>query len=124
MNLLIVDDLPNVVEGIAKDISWNTLGFSGVFKAYNALEAKGILLSQDISIMLCDIQMPVESGLELFTWMKEQKMQVYTIFLTSHAEFEYAQQAIKLGAEDYIVQPAPYTEIFNAVRKAVDKVKK
>lgn len=123
MNLLIVDDLPNVVEGLAKGISWETLGFSHVFTACNAPEARGILLHWDISVMLCDIQMPVESGLELFQWVQSQNMQVYTIFLTSHAEFEYAQQAIKLGAEDYIVQPAPYEEIFNAVAKAVKQVK-
>lgn len=123
MNLLIVDDLPSVVEGMAKGISWNTLGFERIFKAYNAVEARSILLNNDISVMLCDIQMPVESGLELYTWMKESGMQVCTIFLTSHAEFEYAQQAVKLGAEDYIVQPAPYSEIYNAVRNAVSKVK-
>lgn len=123
MNLLIVDDLPSVVDGIARGISWNTLGFTHVYKAYNGPEARGILLEKDISVMLCDIQMPVESGLELFQWVQEQGMQVHTIFLTSHAEFEYAQKAIKLGAEDYIIQPAPYSEIYGAVRKAVERLK-
>lgn len=122
MNLLIVDDQPQVTDGLARGIPWNSLGFRNVFKAYNALDARKILLKQPIAVMLCDIQMPVENGLELFAWMKQQGMQVRMIFLTSHAEFEYAQQALKLGSADYIIQPAPYSDIYDAVRIAVQDV--
>ena len=122
MNLLIVDDQPQVTDGLERGIPWNNLGFRNVFKAYNALDARKILLEQPISVMLCDIQMPVENGLELFAWMKQQGMQTRMIFLTSHAEFEYAQQALKLGSADYIIQPAPYSDIYDAVRIAVQDV--
>lgn len=122
MNLLIVDDQPLVTDGLERGIPWESLGFQNVFKAYNALDARKILLEHPIAVMLCDIQMPVESGLELFAWMRQSDMETRMIFLTSHAEFEYAQQALKLGSVDYIVQPAPYSEIYNAVRIAVQKV--
>lgn len=122
MNLLIVDDQPWVTDGLEQGIPWSNLGFRNVYKAYNALDARKILLEQPISVMLCDIQMPVENGLELFAWMKRRGMHTRTIFLTSHAEFEYAQQALKLGSADYIIQPAPYSDIYNAVRIAVQEV--
>lgn len=122
MNLLIVDDQPLVTDGLERGIPWESLGFQKVFKAYNALDARKILLEHPIAVMLCDIQMPVENGLELFAWMRQSGMETRMIFLTSHAEFEYAQQALKLGSVDYIVQPAPYSEIYNAVRIAVQKV--
>ena len=120
MTLLIVDDLPTVVDGLEKGIYWNELGIDQVYTAYNALEARTILSDKAIDVMLCDIQMPVESGLQLFQWMRAQEhLDVRVIFLTSHAEFEYAQQALKLGGFDYIVQPAPYGEVFEAVRCAL-----
>lgn len=123
MNLLIVDDQPLVTDGLEQGIPWESLGFRNIFKAYNALDARSILLAHPIAVMLCDIQMPVENGLELFAWMRQSGMDTRMIFLTSHAEFEYAQQALKLGSVDYIVQPAPYSDIYNAVRIAVQKVR-
>lgn len=123
MNLLIVDDQTLVADGLERGIPWKTLGFQKVFKAYNAMDARGVLLAHPVAVMLCDIQMPVENGLELFAWMRQNGMDTRVIFLTSHAEFEYAQKALKLGSADYIVQPAPYSEIYDAVQIAVQEVR-
>ncbi len=124
MNLLIVDDLPAVVDGLCYAIDWRSLGITQVFKAYNAVDARGILRTQDITVMLCDIQMPVQSGLELQEWIHDQQMKVRTIFLTSHAEFIYAQKALKIGGFDYIIQPAPYDVVYDAVARALEDVRK
>lgn len=45
------------------------------------------------------------------------------IFLTAHAEFRYAQEALRLGGFDYIMQPAPYEQVANAVSRALENVK-
>lgn len=119
MKLLIVDDIPSVVEGMRAGIPWEKLGFTEVFTAYNALEARKVLKQAAIDVMLCDIQMPVENGLELFRWTREQGIEMRTIFLTSHAEFEYVRQVLQMGGFDYIVQPAAYTDIYSSVERAV-----
>ncbi len=119
MELLIVDDQVSVVEGLLKGICWGKLGVEKVYSALNALEARNILKNNRIDIILCDIEMPVESGLQLYEWMNRKGFSTYCIFLTSHAEFEYAQEAVKLGAFDYILQPASYEEIYQTVQKAV-----
>lgn len=119
MKLLIVDDIPSVVEGMYVGILWENLGFQEVFTAYNALEAKSVLRRTTIDVMLCDIQMPVESGLELYQWTQHQGMEIRTIFLTSHAEFEYVSRVLKMGGFDYIVQPASYADIYSSVQRAV-----
>lgn len=124
MNLLIVDDQKIVVEGLVNGIKWDGIGFDLVYTAYNALDAKTILENHTIEVMLCDIEMPIESGVDLLAWIQKKKMETLCIFLTAHAEFSYAQNALKLGGYDYIVQPAPYEEIYNAVKKAVQEVKK
>ena len=105
INVLIVDDQINVVSGVMFGVHWDRLGISQIYKAYNAYEAKQVLLEKPVDIMLCDIEMPVENGLSLLAWCRKQEMDVETIFLTAHADFLYAKEAVALGSFDYILQP-------------------
>ena len=65
--------------------------------------------------------MPIQNGLELFRWVKSHYPNVECIFLTSHSDFEYVQEALKLGGFDYILQPARYEEIEETIRRAIEK---
>ena len=111
MKLLIVDDQPGVTEGLCHGVNWAQLGFSQV-QAVNSVS----------DVVLCDIEMPEETGLELFKWVKKQGFATRCIFLTAHAKFSYAQEAMHLGAFDYIIQPAPYSEISQVTARAVKDV--
>ena len=119
LKLLIVDDQKAVVDGLLNQVDWSSAGIGAVLGAHSAAEARQVLAEQEIDVMLCDIEMPVEDGLSLVRWMREQDMQTKCIFLTAHTEFSYAQRSVGLGAFDYVVQPAPYTEIKGAVERAV-----
>ena len=65
MNLLIVDDEVYVVRAIRSRIDWNSLGIDEVFVAFNARKAKDVLRENKIDIIVTDIEMPQENGLEL-----------------------------------------------------------
>jgi two-component system, response regulator YesN len=123
MTVLIVDDQPDVVRGEEQGVDWKALGIDIILSAYSVPEAEKILLSQPVDVMLCDIEMPPRSGLELLSLIREKKLSTRCIFLTAHAEFSYAQEAVKLGGFDYILQPAPYSEIEAAVRRAMADIK-
>lgn len=123
MNLLIVDDQTSVVNGLKRGINWESLGIAEVYCAYNAYEARECFREHRVDIMLCDIEMPMESGLELLMWVRGNDLDTVCIFLTSHAEFEYAKEAISLQSFDYIVQPAPYEEVAEAVKRAICKIR-
>lgn len=119
MKLLIVDDQLITLNGVAWMIDWAAEGFDSVDTAQNAMEAR-LLFSKSVpDVMLCDIEMPVENGVELCKWVRQQGFTTEIIFLTCHSEFSYAQEAIKLHASDYILQPASYEEILEKVRKAL-----
>lgn len=118
MKVLLVDDQKAIVESMNKGVRWKQIGIEEVFTAYSAAEAKLLLVNMPIDIMLCDIEMPGEDGLSLVRWTRDKNIKVYCIFLTAHAEFEYAQKAIGLGGHDYILQPARYSDVEAAVEKA------
>lgn len=123
-NLIIVDDENLIVEDIKASIDWNKLGISNVFTAFSMRRAKEIFERDKINIMLCDIEMPQGSGLELLSWVRENSPKTESIFLTCHADFSYAKEAVRLGSLDYILKPIPYEELEKAITKAIDKVSK
>lgn len=123
LKLLIVDDQKTVVDGLLNRIDWKSIDIDLALGANSAAEARRILAEHRIDVMLCDIEMPVENGLSLVGWMRERGMETKCIFLTAHAEFSYAQKSVGLGAFDYVVQPAPYTQIKEAVARAVDSLR-
>lgn len=123
MEILIIDDQPDVVEGIIIGVNWNILGIKATHKAHDIFTAQRIIQSHNISIMLCDIEMPLGNGLELYEWVIDNSYQIKCIFLTAHSDFAYAQQAVKLQGFDYLVQTVTYQQIEEAIQRAIDKIK-
>ena len=122
MNILFVDDQPNVLSSILTGNDWRGAGFSSVFSASSADAARKILQAHPVDILVTDIEMPGEDGLSLIAWLREQQMKTSCIVLTSHADFFYAQQAISLQITDYVVQPARPEDILRSVLKAKEKL--
>lgn len=123
MNLLIVNDEILTADTMKADIGWDIYGISKVFVAYNANDAKKCIVEDPIDILLCDIEMPEENGISLCRWVKENQKQIECIFLTCHANFEYAKEAIELGCKNYILMPAKYEEIGLEVLKVVKDIR-
>lgn len=71
MNLLIVDDQISVLDGILKGVDFASLKIENVYTATNVSDAKDIIKSNDIQILLSDIEMPGENGLSLNRWIAE-----------------------------------------------------
>lgn len=122
ITILLVDDQKEIVESLERYINWKACGIDKVYLASSAKEAKLLMVNFDIDILLTDIEMPEEDGLELFCWVKEVYPELLGIFLTSHADFEYARKALSLGGFDYILQPARYEEVERVLKKAVRKL--
>lgn len=119
MNVLLVDDQPSVIASLITCIPWHDLGISSVLTAGSAREARRMMENHTVDILVSDIEMPGEDGLDLLTWVRDQNMDMECIFLTAHADFFYAKRAISLRVSDYIIQPARDEDVIRAVRKAV-----
>lgn len=122
-NLLMVDDEIYAVRGITEGINWEEVDIKEVYSAYNAEEAIEIIQSKDIDVIICDIEMPGLDGIKLLERINKGGREIYTIFLTGHAKFDYAQQAIKLGCFDYLLKPIDHDKIKETVSQALKKLK-
>lgn len=123
MTLLIVNDEKLTADTMKEDIPWQQYGIDEVYTAYDAELGKTSILDNNIDIMLCDIEMPGENGLELLSWVREKEKNIECVFLTCHASFDYAKEAISLGCQDYILIPAKYDEIGKAIHKVVERIR-
>lgn len=123
MTVLLVDDQISILSGLISGLDWDALGVTSIRTADNARRAKEILSGESVDVMLCDIEMPGENGLSLLRWARNQKMDFVCVFLTSHADFLYAKEAMQLNCFDYILQPARYEEIQATVARAIKRVK-
>lgn len=121
MKLLLVNDELLTAQTMKDNILWSNYGINEVYVAESAMEAKKILNEADIDVALLDIEMPGENGIELLRWICTEEKNVESIFLTCHADFDYAKEALKLGCRDYILMPALDEEIGEAIQRAVHR---
>jgi two-component system, response regulator YesN len=104
VNILIADDERVIREGIKRTIMHLYPEYQ-VFVATRAEEAVKVLEEQRIHIVLTDILMPGMNGLEFMKISKRRYPYVKWIVISAHSEFSYAQEAIRLGARDYLLKP-------------------
>ena len=83
--------------------------------ATNGLEAIEMLKSLSPALMLLDIKMPKMHGLEILKKVKQAKPSLPVIIVTGYQSVEMAQEALKLGAHDYIPKPFESKQILKVV---------
>jgi two-component system response regulator YesN len=116
--MLLVDDEIHAIEGVKSDLNLEKLQIRELYTANCMQEAQEIFENNKIDIMLCDIEMPQGSGLDLLSWVRERHPHTVTIFLTSHADFKYAKEAVKLGSLDYLLKPVLATDLEEVIQRA------
>lgn len=118
MKLLIVDDEIFAIQGIMDGVNWDVLAYDEVLQANSYTQAVELLSRKAVEVVLCDIEMPDESGLELIAWINEHLPETECIILSCHDEFDFARQAVQLRCLDYILKPARYDFLTEVLGKA------
>ena len=125
MEAIVIDDDLSTVDVIVSTVAWDKFHIDKVHTAYNVKAAQKLFSENDISLAICDIEMPMGSGLDLIKWVRENNIETEFIFLTSHEKFDYARQAIEYSASGYVVKPfnndRMEAELTTAIQKIHDK---
>ena len=122
MNLLLVDDEAFALEALQNAVDWHALGIDQVFSCNNITSAKELCTHADIHLMICDIEMPNGTGIDLAHWIFENHPDILILFLTCHSDFFYAREAIQYHAFAYLLKPFDIEELSNTVRDAVQQI--
>ena len=118
--LLIVDDDKVLVEKLEETVNWEKCGIQVVLTAFNIRQGEAVLREYPVDLLICDIDMPQGSGLELLEWMRSSGMDTECIFLSSYANFAYAQMALRLSSREYLLKPISNIDLERTIRETVD----
>lgn len=78
-------------------------------------------MRQKPDIVITDIQMPGMTGLEVIERASQQNLQTKFIVISGYREFEYAQQAIRFGVEDYLLKPISKTDLNLLLKRLIQE---
>lgn len=120
--LLIVDDEPDIADGLYiffRNIEYLELD---VYKAYSGFQALEVLNNTKIDIVLTDICMPGLTGLNILEKIHANWPQCRVIFLTGHDDFDFVYKAIKYEGVSYLLKSEGYDEIVKAVEKIIAQI--
>ena len=118
VNILVVDDEVNIREALGallEDDGYNVSTAASVDEAILALQ------KNNFHLVISDLRMNGQSGMEILGCMKDACPEAEMIFLTAFGTVEGAVEAMKLGAYDYIAKPVDRRRLTLLIEKALDK---
>lgn len=126
--VLIVDDEVLLRVGLKTTINWEEAGFTVVAEAANGEQGYEQYKKHEPDVVITDIRMPQKDGLWLVEEIRRENPYIPILVLTCLDEFSYARNALKVGADDYIlkseVEDEELLSILSGVKKKLDKLYK
>lgn len=117
--LLVVDDEIWIRQRIAKTLPWEQISITQVETAEDGQEALEKIKSFCPDIMIMDIRMPLLDGVELMHILQKEPNAPKVIILSGYDEFDYAKEALKFGAFDYLLKPIEDEMLLEVVKKCI-----
>ena len=121
LKVLIADDESKVAQLIRYLVDWSAFGMEIIGTASDGLRALDIIKEEKPELVITDIRMPNLNGIELVQKSKEAGLDPFFIIISGFSEFEYAQRAIQLGVEDYLLKPLKKKDLENVLTKVARK---
>ena len=115
INVLLVDDEKDFVEMLS--LRLKEVGEKPVI-AYSGKECLETLKNTDIDVVILDIKMPGMDGIETLKEIKKRFPLIEVIMLTGHGSTETAVEGMKIGAFDYLMKPADFTDLAEKMENA------
>lgn len=104
LKTLLVDD-DYLVRSYLKILPvWAEAGFEIAADVRDGEEALKVLEEAEIDLIVTDITMPLMDGIELIRKVRCKDKNMYIIVLSCHDDFEYVKEAMKLGADEYVLK--------------------
>ncbi len=118
---IVIDDEELFLRYFKTFIDWEKYGICIVATAKNGRDALELCANIQVDVCFVDINMPILNGIEFAKEVRRLKKHIEIILITGHNEFEYAQQAIKVGVLDYILKPVEEEEFMDVLSVLIEK---
>ena len=118
INVIVVDDHAVVREGIKRIVS-ESGGMTVSGEAADGQEAMRVIKNQPCDVVLLDITMPNQSGLDVLKELHSESPRLPVLVLSMHPEDQYAVRVLRAGAAGYVTKDSAPAKLVQAIRKVV-----
>ncbi|MBM7565201.1 response regulator transcription factor [Paenibacillus sacheonensis] len=117
--LLIVDDEPQILEGMKATLDWEKYGFGQIetSETYEGAIAKSVEFMPDLAIF--DVCIGKKRGYDAIHKLNELRLPAKYIIMSGYGEFQYALEALRCGAKDYLLKPVDRTKLQHLVERII-----
>ena len=105
LKVFLVEDESIVREGLKNNIPWQEYGYQFMGEASDGEMALPMIRKVRPDVLITDIKMPFMDGLALSQIVTQEIPDIRIIIISGYDEFEYAQRAIRVGVEQYLLKP-------------------
>ncbi|MDR1466627.1 MAG: response regulator transcription factor, partial [Treponema sp.] len=119
VKILIVDDHPLFSKGLASLIVSRPI-YKVVAEAKNSTEALKALREEKPNLVIIDLNLGDENGLDLITSMMAIDANLLVLVLSMHDERYYSERVLRLGAKGYIMKDEAGNKVLDAIKKVLD----
>lgn len=123
LKALIAEDVQIVRDTLVRLIDWPALGLELTGAAEDGEQALELAERKAPDLLVTDIGMPFMDGIALIRRVRERFPTMKAIILTGLSEFQYAQEAVKLGVFDYVLKPIDPVALSRAIEVAVAAIR-
>lgn len=123
--MVLIDDEKIIVDGLTRVIKWADYNCEVVGAAYDAAGGAALIRRLKPHIVFTDIKMPDQDGLTMLVGLKSEFPEMQIAVLTGYRDFNYAQEAIKLGVTRFLLKPSKMDELheaLSAMKERLDKL--
>nr|WP_302763774.1 response regulator [uncultured Blautia sp.] len=121
--VVIVDDEPIIVEGISRLVPWKKYECSVCACAYSGKEGLEVVRREKPDMIFSDISMPGLDGLKMIAGLKSEFPDMQISILTGFRDFDYCQEAIRLGVTRFLLKPSKLEELEEALSVMTSNLK-
>jgi two-component system response regulator YesN len=122
--LMLVDDEPEIREGMKEIVDWEACGFQLVGEADNGLDALQLAEQMRPDLVITDVRMHFMDGLEMVERMRAFLPMAQFVVVSGYDEFEYTRKSIQIKISDYVLKPISaqeFTAVLERARRALDE---
>lgn len=119
MKLLIVDDEKHVREAVKMLVGLEGWQFDAVLEASNGKEACQLVERERPEIVLTDMMMPNQNGVQLLEWLKRHHPRCRPVVISGYKNYEFMRSTIQYGGLDYILKPIQPNQLREVIQRAI-----
>lgn len=122
IKVFLVEDESVIRDGLRENFPWEEYGFKLIGEAGDGEMALPLIRKTVPDVLITDIKMPFMDGLSLSKIVKAEFPKLHIIMISGYDDFDYARQAISVGAEQYLLKPITKLTLKKALLELKEKL--